>query len=152
MAGLQAVGDHVDVQGLLLLDGGSDRLCIRVLDVRVPDPVDEVVDDLLFDVQLLFQAVSEEIDWHEAVVTRIQLLELLIHFANDLQLIELLGVLEERRRQAEERRVEHFVDRFVLKARFDEPDEFLGQVLVRNDVFNRLDEVIAVCIAFAGGI
>ena len=115
MTRFQAVGDEVDIQSLLFLDICSHRLSIRIFNIGVSDTIHKVLNDLVLDVELVLQAVFEQRNWNESMVTRIKLLQLLIYLANYFPLIKLLCVLEEGRRQAKERRVEHLVNRFELE-------------------------------------
>lgn len=147
---LQAVCDDVDVQRVLLLDGRCHRLGVSILNVCVAKAIDKVVNDLGLQVQLVLETVTEQVDGNEAVVVGVELFEVLTNLADDIQLIELVSVAEERWRNAEQRRVEHMVHALKLQAALNEPDQLLLQVvIIADDLLTQRHKLIAINVSLA---
>jgi hypothetical protein len=72
----------------------------------------------------------------------------MVDLQDDFELIEFLSVFEEGRWQAKQWRVVNFVDALELKTCFDEPDEFLLQIIVRDEILCQLDKVFFTGITF----
>jgi hypothetical protein len=65
-------------------------LNVRVFNIDISDAVDEIIYDLSFDLELVLESVSEDVGRDEPIVCGVQRLELLVHPADDLQLVKLL--------------------------------------------------------------
>lgn len=148
MGGFEAICHKVDIKCLDFLDD-LGLLLVSILNIDVSDAVHEVVNNLALEVQLSFKTILEDVGRDEAILLRIQALELLAEPTDDLDVIKLISILEEWRWKAKEWRVVHVFNRLELQAASNELDKLSLKRFISHHVLDHGDNLFDFSVAVA---